>query len=121
MARNETNFDRRRRRSRTKIRNINRSLKPRLSVHRSNKQISAQIIDDVNSLTLASASSLDGELKSKLKNGSTSDAALEVGKLLAKRAKDAKIQAVQFDRGGYVYHGRVKALAEGARDGGLNF
>lgn len=121
MASKETNFDRRRRRARSKIRNINRSLKPRLSVHRSNKQISAQIIDDVNSITLAAASSLDGELKGKLKNGSDSDAAMEVGKLLAKRAKDAKVNVVQFDRGGYLYHGRVKALAEGAREGGLNF
>ena len=121
MARKETNLSRRTRRARTKLRNINRSLKPRLSVYRSNKQISAQIIDDVNSVTLAAASSLDGELKSKLKNGSTSDAAAEVGKLLAKRAKDAKVQAVQFDRGGYLYHGRVQALAEGAREGGLNF
>lgn len=121
MARKESNYLRRQRRTRGKLKRINRSLKPRLSVYRSNKQISAQIIDDVNSVTLVSASSIDGELKGKLKNGSSREAAAEVGKLLAKRAKDAKLSDVQFDRGGYLYHGRVKALADGAREGGLSF
>lgn len=121
MPRSEDKFRRRRRRTRGKLNRINRSLLPRLSVFRSNRQIAAQIIDDVNGVTLAAASSIDGELKSKLKNGSTSDAAVEVGKLLAKRAKSAKVEKVQFDRGGYLYHGRVKALADGAREGGLNF
>lgn len=121
MARKETNYQRRKRRTRTKLNKINRVLHPRLSVYRSNKQISAQIIDDVQNVTLASASSLDNELKASLKTGSTVDAAMAVGKLLAKRAKDAKVTDVQFDRGGYLYHGRVKALADGAREGGLKF
>lgn len=121
MPRKETNLTRRCRRSRFKLKSVNRSLRPRLSVYRSNKQISAQIIDDVSSQTLAAASTMDTDLKSKLKNGSSKDAASEVGKLLAKRAKEAKVSRVQFDRGGYLFHGRVKALAEGAREGGLEF
>lgn len=121
MARRETNHARRQRRSRTKLARINKTLRPRLSVFRSNKHISAQIIDVVNNVTLASASTIDSELKGSLNTGSTSDAATAVGKLLAKRAKDAKVSQVQFDRGGYVFHGRVKALADGAREGGLEF
>ena len=93
--------------------------KPRLSVFRSNSQIYAQIIDDVTGKTLCSASSLDKELK--LKNGSNVAAATEVGTLLAKRALALKIETVVFDRGGYLFHGRVKALAEAARAAGLKF
>ena len=93
--------------------------KPRLSVFRSNSQIYAQIIDDVTGTTLCSASSLDKELK--LKNGSNVAAATEVGTLLAKRALALKIETVVFDRGGYLFHGRVKALAEAARAAGLKF
>lgn len=93
--------------------------KPRLSVFRSNSQIYAQIIDDVAGKTLCSASSLDKELK--LKNGSNVAAATEVGTLLAKRALALKIETVVFDRGGYLFHGRVKALAEAARAAGLKF
>ena len=93
--------------------------KPRLSVFRSNSQIYAQIIDDVAGKTLCSASSLDKELK--LKNGSNVAAATEVGTLLAKRALDLKIETVVFDRGGYLFHGRVIALAEAARAAGLKF
>ena len=92
---------------------------PRLNVFRSNSNIFAQIIDDEKGVTLVSASSIDKDLK--LKNGSNVEAATEVGKLLAKRAKDAKIKTVVFDRGGYLYHGRVKALAEAARENGLKF
>lgn len=121
MPRKETNFMRRSRRARAKLDRVNRNLRPRLSVHRSNKQISAQIIDDVNRMTLVSASTMENELKSKVKSASSADAASEVGKLLAKRAKEAKVSQVQFDRGGYLYHGRVRALAEGAREGGLDF
>ena len=88
---------------------------PRLSVYRSNKNISAQIIDDVNGITLASASSL------KLENGSNIEAASVVGKMIAEEAKKANITKVVFDRGGYLYHGRVKALAEAARENGLEF
>ena len=92
---------------------------PRLNVFRSNSNIFAQIIDDVAGVTLVSASSIDKELK--LENGSNVEAATKVGELLAKRAKKAKITTVIFDRGGYLYHGRVKALAEAARANGLEF
>ena len=92
---------------------------PRLSVFRSNQNIFAQIIDDEAHVTLVSASSIDKELK--LENGSNIEAATKVGELIAKRAKKAKITKVTFDRGGYLYHGRVKALAEAARENGLEF
>ena len=92
---------------------------PRLNVFRSNSNIFAQIIDDTKGITLASASSIDKELK--LTNGSNVEAAKEVGKLIAERAKKANISKVTFDRGGYLYHGRVKALAEAARENGLEF
>lgn len=92
---------------------------PRLNVFRSNSNIFAQIIDDTKGITLASASSIDKELK--LENGSNVEAAKAVGKLVAERAKKAKINKVTFDRGGYLYHGRVKALAEAARENGLEF
>ena len=95
------------------------SEKPRLCVFRSNANIEAQIIDDVKGITLVSASSLEKELN--LKNGGNIEAAKVVGAEIAKRAKKVKIKAVVFDRGGYLYHGRVKALAEAARDGGLEF
>ena len=95
------------------------SEKPRLCVFRSNANIEAQIIDDVKGVTLVSASSLEKELN--LKNGGNVEAAKVVGAEIAKRAKKAKINTVVFDRGGYLYHGRVKALAEAARDGGLEF
>ena len=92
---------------------------PRLNVFRSNNNIFAQIIDDEKAVTLVSASSIDKELK--LENGGNIEAAKKVGELLAKRAKKAKINKVTFDRGGYLYHGRVKALAEAARENGLEF
>ncbi len=92
---------------------------PRLNVFRSNKNISVQIIDDVNKVTLASASSLDKTLK--IENGSNIEAAKLVGKSIAEKAKKANITKVVFDRGGYLYHGRVKALAEAARENGLEF
>ena len=90
--------------------------KPRLAVSRSNKSISCQLIDDVNAVTLLSARSQDvsGE-------GNKTDQAKRVGKLIADRAKSAGIEAVRFDRGGFLYHGRVKALADAAREAGLNF
>ena len=92
---------------------------PRLNVYRSNKHIYAQIIDDVKGVTLVSASSNDKELK--LANGSNIEAAKQVGALVAKRALEQSITAVVFDRGGYLYHGRVQALADGAREAGLKF
>ena len=92
---------------------------PRLNVFISNQNIFAQIIDDTKGTTLVSASSIDKDLK--LANGSNIEAATKVGELIAKRAKEAKIKKVVFDRGGYLYHGRVKALAEAARANGLEF
>ncbi len=93
----------------------------RLSVFRSSKQIYAQVIDDANGRTVASASSLEKDLRAKLKTGADATAAVEVGKLVAERAKAAGVTAVIFDRGGYMYHGRVKALADAARETGLEF
>jgi large subunit ribosomal protein L18 len=95
--------------------------RPRLSVFRSGRHIYAQVIDDKDGKTVASASSLDKELKSGVKNGATVSAAEAVGKLVAERAVSAGVKDVVFDRGGYVFHGRVKALAEAAREAGLKF
>ena len=95
--------------------------RPRLAVFRSNRHIYAQIIDDVAQHTLGAASTLDRELKEKLASSATCEASAEVGKLVAKRALAKDIQQVVFDRGGNLYHGRVKALAESARETGLNF
>nr|WP_321986366.1 50S ribosomal protein L18 [uncultured Lichenicoccus sp.] len=95
--------------------------RPRLSVFRSGKNIYAQVIDDVAGRTLAAASSLDKALREQLKTGADSDAASAVGKLVAERAMAAGVSNVVFDRGAYLYHGRVKALAEAAREGGLAF
>jgi large subunit ribosomal protein L18 len=95
--------------------------RPRLSVHRSSKHIYAQIIDDAKGHTLAAASTIDGDLKGGLKTGADSAAAAAVGKLIAERAVKAGVKEVIFDRGAYIYHGRVKALAEAAREGGLSF
>ena len=94
--------------------------RPRLNVFRSSKHIYAQIVDDVTGNTLVAASSLSKELDS-LKTGADKAAARAVGKLIAQKAKDKKLDKVVFDRGGYVYHGRIKELAEGAREGGLKF
>ncbi len=110
-------------RTRNKIRQVNilrnavREVRPRLSVHRTDRQIYAQIIDDVKGVTVAAATSLDKELG--LKKGNDAEAAKKVGKLVAERAKKAGIKQVVFDRGSFLYHGRVKSLAEGAREGGL--
>lgn len=113
-------FERRKRRVRY---NVKQRLgdKHRLSVFRSNQHIYAQIIDDTAGTILLSASSVDKELKQAIKNGSNIDAAKQVGALLADRAKKAKIDNVAFDRSGYLYHGRVKALADAAREAGLKF
>ena len=96
-------------------------LRPRLSVFRSNKNIYAQVIDDDTGVTLAAASSIDKELKGSLKSGSTRDAAIAVGKLLGERALAKGVIETAFDRGPYIYHGRVKALADAAREAGLKF
>jgi large subunit ribosomal protein L18 len=105
-------------RNRTQIRKKS-SGRPRLSVHRSGKHIYAQIIDDAKGATMAAASTLEKGLK--VKSGANVEAAIEVGKLIAERAKKAGVGEVVFDRGGFLYHGRVKALAEAAREGGLQF
>jgi large subunit ribosomal protein L18 len=95
--------------------------RPRLNVSRSIQHIYAQLIDDVNGHTLASASTLEANLKGSLKSGGNVEAAKAVGKLIAERGKEKGVEAVVFDRGGYKYHGRVQALADGAREGGLQF
>ncbi|MCX5579092.1 50S ribosomal protein L18 [Kaistia terrae] len=95
--------------------------RPRLSVYRSSEHIYAQIIDDAEGRTLAAASSLEKDLRGALKTGADKAAAEAVGKLVAERAKAAGVTQVVFDRGAYLFHGRVKALADGAREGGLDF
>ncbi|MCW5725307.1 MAG: 50S ribosomal protein L18 [Maricaulaceae bacterium] len=111
-----------RRASRNRTRLLkNATGRPRLSVFRSSKHIYAQVIDDAAGTTLASASSLDADAKKACPKGSDVKAAEAVGKLVAERAKKAGVTDVVFDRGGYLYHGRVKALADAAREGGLNF
>ena len=95
--------------------------RPRLSVFRSSKQIYAQIIDDEKGVTIVAASSLEKAKRESLKTGANIEAARLIGKELAERAVKAGVKQVVFDRGGYMYHGRVKALAEGAREGGLDF
>ncbi len=97
------------------------SERPRLSVFRSGKHIYAQVIDDQQGVTVASASSIEKDLKGQLKTGADKAAAAAVGKLVAERAAEKGIKEVVFDRGGYLYHGRVKALADAAREGGLSF
>jgi large subunit ribosomal protein L18 len=113
-----THFEQRRRRVRTALR-LKSGGRPRLSVHRSSQHIYAQIIDDTNGVTLAAASTLEKDVRAS--TGATTDAATAVGKRLAERAKAAGVSSVVFDRGGFIFHGRVKALAEGAREGGLEF
>lgn len=115
----ESNFERRRRRNRAKLSRINRAGLPRLSVHRTNKQIYAQLIDDVQGVTLAAASSLEAGIRGDLKNGSNIEAAKAVGKLVGERAVKAGVKKAMFDRGGNLYHGRVKALADAARESGM--
>ena len=113
-------FERRKERVRIQIRK-KASGRVRLSVFRSGKHIYAQLIDDAKGVTLASASSLDKDVKANVKSTSTVEAAKSVGLVIAKKAKEAKVSTVVFDRGGYLFHGRVKALADAAREGGLSF
>jgi large subunit ribosomal protein L18 len=108
---------RRAERTRIRLRSLANG-RPRLSVFRSSKNIYAQVIDDARGVTLASASSLEGEKAAK---GADKDAAARVGALVAQRAIEKGVKDVVFDRGGYIYHGRVKALADAAREAGLNF
>lgn len=111
-------FDRRRRRVRSAL-HARAAGKPRLSVHRSGRHIYAQVIDDAAGKTLAAASTLDKEMKGQA--GATRDGAAAVGKSIAERARKAGVSKVVFDRGGFLFHGRVKALADAAREGGLEF
>ena len=111
-------FEKRRRRVRTSLL-AKRGLRARLSVHRSGRHIYAQVIDDAAGTTVVAASTLEKDARAK--TGATMDAATAVGKTIAERAKKAGVTKVVFDRGGFLYHGRVKALAEAAREGGLEF
>jgi len=120
MSAHSSLFQKRRARVRRALRKV-ASERPRLSVHRSSKHIYVQLIDDQKGTTLAAASSLDRELKGSLPKGTDKAAAAVVGKLIAERAIKAGIKEVVFDRGAYKYHGRVKALADAAREGGLSF
>lgn len=118
MAKGLNNFERRRQRNRTQLKK-RAGGRPRLSIHRTNQHIYAQVIDDVKGATLAAASTLDTDLKGDAT--SNKEAASKVGKLIAERAKAAGVKSVVFDRGGFLYHGRVQALAEAARESGLEF
>lgn len=120
MSAHDKNFQRRTQRVRRTLKKVANG-RPRLSVFRSSKHIYAQVIDDAKGVTLAAASSVDTDLKGKLKTGADKAAAAEVGKLVAERAVKAGVSEVVFDRGGYIYHGRVKSLADAARESGLSF
>jgi large subunit ribosomal protein L18 len=120
MSKGLSNRDKRTHRVRRALRRAANG-RPRLSVYRSSKNIYAQVIDDAAGRTLASASTMEKDLRGKLKTGADQAAATEIGKLIAERATKAGVKQVVFDRGGYLYHGRVKALADAAREGGLEF
>ncbi|CTQ68446.1 50S ribosomal protein L18 [Roseibium alexandrii] len=120
MANSKQAFERRRDRVRRSVKKAANG-RPRLSIFRSSKQIYAQIIDDAQGHTIVSASTIEKDLKGGLKTGADVSAAAAVGKLVAERAAAAGVKEVVFDRGGYQYHGRVKALADAAREGGLEF
>jgi large subunit ribosomal protein L18 len=120
MTRTNDRFVRRQGRVRGALRHA-AGLRKRLSVYRSSKHIYAQVIDDEAGTTLVAASSIEKSSRESLKTGASVDAAKAVGKLIAERAQEKGIKDVVFDRGGYLYHGRVKALADAAREGGLNF
>ena len=115
-----SNFERRRQRTRTALKKVANG-RPRLSVHRSSANIYAQIIDDANGVTLASASTLDADFKKAGKAGSNIAAASEIGRIIAEAAIKNGVKQVVFDRGGFIFHGRVKALADAAREAGLEF
>lgn len=113
-------FDRRKRRTRFNVKRLGKG-KPRLSVFRSGRHVYAQVIDDEQGQTLAAASTVEKDLRGSLKTGADTAAAQAVGKAIAERAVKAGVSQVIFDRGGYNYHGRVQALADAAREGGLKF
>jgi large subunit ribosomal protein L18 len=115
----DKNVTRKKRHARVRSKLSGTAARPRLNVYRSNKHIYAQLIDDVNRATLASASTLDKEVN--VESAGNIEAAVKVGELVAKRAVEKGVKEVIFDRGGYLYHGRVKALADAARENGLQF
>ena len=116
-----TQEQRRKRRVRQSLLKASSGRRPRLSVFRSSEHIYAQVIDDAAGKTLAAASTIEKDMRGALKTGANKDAAKAVGKLVAERAIKAGVKEVVFDRGAYIYHGRVKALADAAREGGLSF
>jgi large subunit ribosomal protein L18 len=120
MASNRQALERRTARVRRALREAANG-RPRLSVFRSSKHIYAQVIDDAKGETIVAASSIEKDMRGALKTGADTEAAKAVGKLLAERAVSKGVKDVVFDRGGYIYHGRVKALADAARESGLNF
>jgi large subunit ribosomal protein L18 len=119
ITKTDKNATRRKRHARVRAKLSGTSARPRLNVFRSNKHIYAQIIDDMNGVTLASASTMDKDLG--LESSNNIEAAQKIGELVAKRAVEKGISAVVFDRGGYLYHGRIQALADAARENGLQF
>jgi len=120
MNKSKRLYERRKRRNRFNLRRVMKG-KPRMSIFRSSKHIYVQVIDDEQGRTLVAASTVDKDVRVNLKTSTDRDAAAAVGKVIAERAKKAGIEEVVFDRGGYHYHGRVQALADGAREGGLRF
>lgn len=121
MAQKSREEQRKRRHRRVRVKVSGTAERPRLNVYRSLEHIYAQVIDDVNGHTLVSASTIDREVRARVQEQPKSEAAKIVGEVVAQRAKEAGINTVVFDRGGYQYHGRIKALADGAREGGLEF
>ncbi|AQX52884.1 50S ribosomal protein L18 [Priestia flexa] len=119
ITKQDKNKVRKKRHARVRAKLSGTATRPRLNVYRSNQHIYAQVIDDLNSVTIASASTLDKDLS--LESTSNVEAATKVGELVAKRAVENGVKEVVFDRGGYLYHGRVKALADAAREAGLQF
>lgn len=121
ITKNDKNKARLKRHLRVRKKISGTTARPRLSVFRSSKHIYVQLIDDVSGVTLASASTVDKELSGQVKNGGDVEAARKVGALIAQRAKAKGFESVVFDRGGYLYHGRIQALADAAREAGLQF
>lgn len=120
MANAKQLFERRKRSVRNRIAGSSPG-RPRLSVYRSGRHIYAQIIDDARGVTVAAASTVEKDIRSSVSNGANTDAATRVGKMIAERGKSAGVEQVVFDRGGYRFHGRIKALADAARESGLDF
>ncbi|MCF8565993.1 50S ribosomal protein L18 [Alicyclobacillus tolerans] len=121
ITKENRNVSRQRRHMRVRQRVSGTAVRPRLNVFRSNKHIYAQVIDDISGNTVVAASTQDKELRGDISNGGSVEAARKVGELIAKRALEKGLSSVVFDRGGYLYHGRVQALAEAAREAGLQF